>query len=616
MKKSNKLFDIVVLGPSHVQLQGEQQGSTLKSMLSFQKSIGKGAPSIAIGLARLALKSALISSVGEDAMGQFILETLQDEGVDVSQTNTAKDYLTPLVMQNNDADQMITYASLAPSDSTTKELNENFINKSRALLILSTWLQNASNISNLLETIQKAKEHQVKIILQVNQLPKRNEKDPFDMSSLFALCDVIIGEELDYLQLSNAENIDSALTSFSQLTTALLVVKGKQACYVPSVCQHRGFSEVNKVDIHACTTGFLAAWLHEKTLEQCAEAANACETHTELNGSSPSLDTLNFFISHQNKVFARIIQSPFFANLCYSSVQKRLKKPLFLINLGNNELWRKMAEPYGAKEETVNLAKQYVSEAISQAFEKSPAAGIILEDETTFSYKPWSTKLSWLARSLEKPGEVPLQFIHDSELTSILTHWPKHHVAKVSVTYHPDDRYSLRGQQESLLAQLHSVCRNTKNALLIDLIMPMNSLITAKTHAHIMQRFYELGIYPDYWQMSLPRDQRTWENIYTTIQDGAPFCQGIFINAISASLDQLPTLIEIAGKEKLCLGLVTGRALFQNTVEQWFAKKIDDPMLVESLSDNLRNMAALWNEKCQSESLIDHLMPRSWQMYS
>lgn len=615
MKKSNKLFDIIVLGPSHVKLQGQQQGSTLKSMLSFEKSIGKGAPSIAIGLARLALKPALISSVGDDAMGQFILETLSDEAVEISQVSTAHDCLTPLVIENSDADQLITYGNLASNHGTSKEFNNSFLIKSRALLILSSWLENTPNMDALLSSIQTAKESQVKIILQINQLQPR-KKASLDMGGLLALCDVVIGEEFDYIYLTNAENIEDALTSLAQLTPAIVVVKREQTCYVPSICQHRGFSELNKVDIDACTIGFVTAWLQEKTLEQCVEAANACETLTSLNASSPSLDTLTFFINHQNQVVARSVQSAFFADLCYSSVQKRLKNPLFLINLGNNELWNKIAEPYGAKEDTINLVKQYVTEAISQAFEKLPSAGIIFDDETTFSPKRWSSKLSWLARSLEKPGEVPLQFIQDSELTSVLSHWPKHHVAKVSVTYHPDDRYSLRGQQETLLAQLHRVCRYTKHALLIDLTMPINSLITAKTVTHIMQRFFELGIYPDYWQMSLPRDQRTWENIYTTLQDGAPFCQGIFINAVSASTEQLPTLIEIAGKEKLCRGLVVGRGLFQSTVEQWFAKKIDDAMLVQILCDHLRQMTTLWSEKSQSDSLIDHLIPRSWQIYS
>lgn len=612
MKKPNKLFDIVVLGTSYVQLRGEQQGSTLKSMLSFEKSIGKGASSIAIGLARLGLKPALMSSVGNDAMGQFILETLQDEAVDTSQVITEK-YLTPILIQNCDDEQLITSTTTTSELIATSNINKSFLLKSRALLILSECLQHTSNIDDLLTLIQCAKENQIKIILQIKE---PQQKSSIDLKQLLGFCDVIIAEELDYIHLTQAHDIDTALSTIAQLTPSLLVVKHKQACYVPAMCHHQGFFELTKIDIHACTTGFLAAWLQERTLEQCVEAANACEMLTILNGISPSLDSLTFLINQQNQVAGKSIHSAFFANLCYSSVQKRLKKPLFIINLGNNELWGKMAELYGAKEPAVALAKQYLREAILQAFANLPTPGIIFEDETAFNPKPWSTKLSWLARSLEKPGEVPLQFKQETELTSILSQWPKHHVAKVSVTYHPDDRYSLRGQQETLLAQLHRVCRNTKNALLIDLTMPMNSLITAKTHAHIMQRFYELGIYPDYWQMSLPRDQRSWENIYTTIQDCAPFCQGIFVNVASASYDQLPTLIEIAGKEKLCQGLVVGRGLFQNTVEQWFAKKIDDAMLVEILGDTLRQMATLWHEKSQGDSLLDHLMPRSWQIYS
>ncbi len=607
MKKSNKLYDIVVLGPSHVELCGQQQSSALKNMLSFEKKIGQGAPKIAVGLARLGAKAALISNLGEDAMGQFIQDSLVDETVDISQVRILSEMITPLVIKNTDnrAAQTITYRNLPTTQALS--LSESFLEKSRALLIVNEW--------PTLNAIKKAKENHVKIILLLGNLQANHLNN--DNVALLAQCDVVIGTELDYVNLFSADNVDAALALLAEQTNAIRVVKHEQACYVPSVCHHSGFNTDHvKVNLDACAMGFIAAWLQEKTLEQCCEYANACETLMALNTESPSLDALTFFLNHQNQVVARSIQSAFFTNLCYSSVQKRLKRPLFLLNVGDHKLWQKMAEPYGAKEDTISLAKQYINVAIESVFEDFPLAGIVFEDETALSQKNWSTKLSWLARSLEKPNEIPLQFNTDSELTSVLSHWPKHHVAKVSVTYHPDDRYSLRGQQEALLSQCHKVCRDTQHALLIDLLMPMNSLITAKTHAHIIQRFYELGIYPDYWQMSLPRDQRSWENIYAVIQESAPFCQGLFINAIFASQEQLPTLIEIAGKEKMCQGLVVGRALFQNTVEQWFAKKIDDQMLVQHFSDALRQVATLWYEKCQSGSFIDHLMPRSWQIYS
>ncbi|MCS5710118.1 PfkB family carbohydrate kinase [Candidatus Berkiella aquae] len=617
MKKSNKLFDVIVLGPAHVELRGQQQGSALKNMLSFEKSLGKDAAMLAVGLSRLGAKSALISSIGRDAMGQFIIDTLSDNAVDISQVNTTHHHLTALTIQNGDhgAGQTIHYSPY--NNESSVQFNEDFLLKSCSLLICSQILNDSTFMSKAPDIIKRIKEQQVKIILLLDDLlALKNIKLP-EITPLLAMTDVIIGRESDYIQILDKANIDDAISSLAQMTKAISVIKRGQHCYIPSLCNHQGFNlEFKGVNIIATAIGFAAAWLHDKTLEQCCEHANAAETLIALNTQAPSLEALSFFLDHQNQVVAHSIQSASFANLCYSSVQKRLKKPLFLVSLGDHKLWQKMAEPYGIKEETLQLAKQFVGEAIMQGFSHESMAGLIFEDESAFKCQDWSEKVSWLACSLEKTGEVPLQFTYDVELTGILSQWPEHHVAKISVTYHPDDRYSLRGQQEALLAQLHHVCRNTKHALLIDLVMPMNSLLTAKTHAHILQRFYELGIYPDYWQVSMPRDQRSWENIHNVIQDNAPFCQGIIVNAAFASLEQLPTLIDICGKEKICQGLVVGRGLFQHCVEQWFAKKIDDQMLVHLISDALRQTANLWYEKCQSELLIDHLMPRSWQIYS
>ena len=50
-------------------------------MATFAKSVGGCPANIAIGTARLGLKSALITRVGDEQMGRFIREQMQREGV-------------------------------------------------------------------------------------------------------------------------------------------------------------------------------------------------------------------------------------------------------------------------------------------------------------------------------------------------------------------------------------------------------------------------------------------------------------------------------------------------------------------------------------------------------
>ena len=74
-------LDVITIGRASVDLYGQQIGSRLEDIASFAKSVGGCPANIAIGTARLGLKSALITRVGDEQMGRFIREQLAREGV-------------------------------------------------------------------------------------------------------------------------------------------------------------------------------------------------------------------------------------------------------------------------------------------------------------------------------------------------------------------------------------------------------------------------------------------------------------------------------------------------------------------------------------------------------
>ena len=82
MTTSAKTLDVITIGRSSVDLYGAQVGGRLEDMGSFQKYIGGSPTNMAAGTARLGLKSALITRVGDEHMGRFIREELAREGVD------------------------------------------------------------------------------------------------------------------------------------------------------------------------------------------------------------------------------------------------------------------------------------------------------------------------------------------------------------------------------------------------------------------------------------------------------------------------------------------------------------------------------------------------------
>ncbi|MEL6745183.1 MAG: PfkB family carbohydrate kinase, partial [Pseudomonadota bacterium] len=92
------VLDVITIGRSSVDLYGAQVGGRLEDMASFKKYIGGSPTNIAAGSARLGLKSAVITRVGDEHMGRFIREQLQREGVDVTAVKTDPERLTALVL--------------------------------------------------------------------------------------------------------------------------------------------------------------------------------------------------------------------------------------------------------------------------------------------------------------------------------------------------------------------------------------------------------------------------------------------------------------------------------------------------------------------------------------
>jgi 5-dehydro-2-deoxygluconokinase len=75
-------LDVITIGRSSVDLYGSQVGGRLEDMSSFSKAVGGCPANIAIGAARLGLRSAVITRVGDEHMGRYIREQCAREGVD------------------------------------------------------------------------------------------------------------------------------------------------------------------------------------------------------------------------------------------------------------------------------------------------------------------------------------------------------------------------------------------------------------------------------------------------------------------------------------------------------------------------------------------------------
>ncbi len=79
---NGKSFDLITMGRSSIDLYANDIGAPFEEIDSFAAYVGGSPTNIAVGARRLGLEVALLTAVGDDKVGDFILKFLRDEGVE------------------------------------------------------------------------------------------------------------------------------------------------------------------------------------------------------------------------------------------------------------------------------------------------------------------------------------------------------------------------------------------------------------------------------------------------------------------------------------------------------------------------------------------------------
>jgi 5-dehydro-2-deoxygluconokinase len=95
-------LDLLTVGRISVDLFSEQINTPFSQPQTFQKSIGGSPTNVAVAAARLGRKSAVVTKVGVDPLGEFVVNKLESFGVNTSFVKVAESGLTPVVLASQD----------------------------------------------------------------------------------------------------------------------------------------------------------------------------------------------------------------------------------------------------------------------------------------------------------------------------------------------------------------------------------------------------------------------------------------------------------------------------------------------------------------------------------
>jgi 5-dehydro-2-deoxygluconokinase len=111
-----------------------------------------------------------------------------------------------------------------------------------------------------------------------------------------------------------------------------------------------------------------------------------------------------------------------------------------------------------------------------------------------------------------------------------------------------------------------------------------------------MQRFYELGIKPDWWKLEPGPDQAYWNAVGAVIDKHDGNCQGIIVLGLDASIEQITKAFTSAAQQPWVKGFAIGRTLFGEAAQAWLQGNMDDAEAIALMRQQYRLTIDAWDQ--------------------
>jgi len=177
-----------------------------------------------------------------------------------------------------------------------------------------------------------------------------------------------------------------------------------------------------------------------------------------------------------------------------------------------------------------------------------------------------------------------------------LSEWPRDHVVKALCFYHPDDPEEMRIEQEATVTRLFEAARRNKLEFLLEVIPSKVAPCSDQTTASIIRRFYEIGIYPDWWKLEPLGNHAAWAMASEAIRQHDPHCRGIVVLGLDASVDALAESFAIAAQHEMVKGFAVGRTIFGDAAKAWLQGNKSDNDAISQMANRYRALCEIWDE--------------------
>ena len=331
-----KSYDVITYGRSSIDLYSANIGADFVDIQSFNAYVGGSPLNMAVGTKRLGLRSALITGIGQDQVGDFLLNFLNKEGVETKFIPRKPGFRTSAVVlgiQPPDNFPLVYYReNCADSKVNIDDVIYANVGACSLFEISATALNVEPSRSAGFFAAEEAVKNNVPILIDLDfRADQWHDPRSFGVTTRAYLqhCTIALGTEEEILatmlsdpnqiritnqQISAPEirgNVDESIQKIMALgIEALIVKRGDKGSTVflknGEVIDVPGFM-VDVMNVlgagDAFASGFIYGYLNGWDWYKCCRMGNACGailvTKPGCSNFNPTLDEVNAFIEEK-----------------------------------------------------------------------------------------------------------------------------------------------------------------------------------------------------------------------------------------------------------------------------------------------------------------------------
>ncbi|MBL3565556.1 5-dehydro-2-deoxygluconokinase [Rhodovulum sulfidophilum] len=631
------IYDIITIGRTCADLYADQVGCSMEDARSFSKYVGGCPTNIAIGGARLGLKTALLSRVGDDQMGRFVRQTLEAEGVETGGLATDPERLTALAFLGLEDDRnfplLFVRTDCADAALSEADIDPDFIRSAAAIVVTGTHFSKPHLEAASFKAMRIAREAGRKVVFDIDYRPNlwgllgagdgdirfvADAAVTARVQSILPGCDVVVGTDDEVRIAGGSTDTREALVNIRKVTAAMIVLKtGPKGCLVfpgpiPEDLEEGISSQGFPVEVFnvlgagdGFMAGFLRGYVRGLPLEECCRIANACGAFAvSRHGCAPaypSWEELQFFLD-RGVVNPRLREDADLEHVHWATTRRGHWDNVCAFAIDHRVQLEDMAAQCGADPARIARLKDLALDAMLAARRPEIMLGTLLDSthgrQALFRAEK---EALWIGRPVELPGSRPLKFEGAASLGAEVASWPRDHVIKCLVFYNPDDPEALRRTQLDQLHRLASAARLSRHEYLIEVIGTADGKRGETATAEAMQQIYDEGIRPDWWKLP-DQSAAGWAEVSAVIERNDRWCRGVLLLGLDAPAEVLTRSIARAAACAHVRGFAVGRTIFGDVARSWLAGDIDDAAATDRMQARFEQLIDCWQAARQAKA--------------